>query len=150
MTHTNKRVTVLCCPKRLSSSGQLPGGVPVRTAEKGDGWGSHQPTLFPPLPTPRKHHVGENWRRTRLQLLQPDQRNGPGQTGAGKQGHSPLLIFMSQEKVLHLLPSEVELVVIVALNCLGLIHGVVQGQEEFFEGLHYGWWHTQVNLCNAA
>lgn len=73
-----------------------------------------------------------------------------GQGKRGKQGHSPLLIFMSQEKVLHLLPSEVELVVIVALNCLCLIHGVVQGQEEFFEGLHYGWWHTQVNLCNAA
>lgn len=70
--------------------------------------------------------------------------------GAGKQGHSPLLIFVSQEKVLHLLPSEVELVVIVALNCLGLIHGVIQGQKEFFEGLHYGWWHTQVNLGNAA
>lgn len=86
-THTNKRVTVLCCPKRLSSSGQLPGGVPVRTAEKGDGWGVPPAnTVSLPFPTPRKHHVGENWRRTRLQLLQPDRRYGPGQKGQANRG----------------------------------------------------------------
>lgn len=57
---------------------------------------------------------------------------------------------MSQEKVLHLLPSEVQLVVIVAFDCLSLIHRVIQRQKEFFEGFHYRWWHTQVNLRNAA
>lgn len=102
-----------------------------------------------PFPTPRKCHDGEN-QRTGLQLLQPDQRNGPGQKGAGKQGHSPLLVFMSQEKVLHLLPSEVQLVVVVAFDSLGLVHRVIQRQKELLEGLHYGWWHTQVNLCDAA
>lgn len=30
----------ICCPKGPGGSGQLPGGVPVRTVEKGDGVGA--------------------------------------------------------------------------------------------------------------
>lgn len=57
---------------------------------------------------------------------------------------------MSQEEILHLLPSKIQLVVIIALNCLCLIHRVIQRQEKLLEGFHHRWWHTQVNLCNAT
>lgn len=118
----------------------------MRTAEKGNGGGGVPPAnSFPPLPHSQEVPCwGE---------LEEDKAAAPlarPEKWGRQEGHSPLLIFMSQEKVLHLLPSEVELVVIVAFDCLSLIHRVIQGQEEFFEGLHYRWWHTQVNLCNAA
>lgn len=88
--------------------------------------GSHQPTGLPsPSPRPGSATVG----RTRGQGCSSSSqtREMGGAKGAGEQGHSPLLIFMSQEKILHLLPPEVQLVVIVALDCLGLIHRVIQG-----------------------
>lgn len=57
---------------------------------------------------------------------------------------------MSQEEILHLLSSKIQLVVIIALNCLCLIHRVIQRKEKFLERLHHRWWNTQVNLCYAA
>lgn len=68
----------------------------------------------------------------------------------GEEGHSPLLILVSQEEVLHLLPPEVQLVVVVALDRLGLVHSIIQGQEELLEGLHHRGRHAQVDLCYAA
>lgn len=66
------------------------------------------------------------------------------------QGHSPLLVLVGQEEVLHLLPPEVQLVVIIALYSLSLIHRVIQRQQELFESFHHGRWHTQIDLRNAA
>lgn len=88
---------------------------------------THQPVLlYFPSPTPRKFWIGEKGKRTGLQAPLA----GPGETCSGtertKTGHSPLLIFMSQKEILHLLPSEIQLIVIVTLHSLGLIHRVIQ------------------------
>lgn len=120
----------------------------MRKAEKEVGGIPPANSVSLPFPTPRKCHGGENQGQAAAPPARPEK--GARAKGAGKQGHSPLLIFMSQEKILHLLPPEVQLVVIVAFDCLGLIHRVIQRQEEFLEGLHYRWRHTQVNLSNAA
>lgn len=50
----------------------------------------------------------------------------------------PLLIFMSQKEVLHLLPTKVDLVLIVAFDGLSLINRIIQGQQELLKALHYG------------
>lgn len=50
----------------------------------------------------------------------------------------PLLIFVSQKEVLHLLPTKVDLVLIVAFDGLGLINRIIQGQQELLKALHYG------------
>lgn len=126
----------------------------VRTVEKGDwgsmggGLGSQSKEETPsanavtlPSPTPRKFQVGE-WEQERAAAPLA----GPGETCqgkvAGKEGHLPLLIFMSQEKILHLLPAKIQFVVIIAFDSLGLIHRVIQRKEELFEGLHHWWRHT--------
>lgn len=62
----------------------------------------------------------------------------------------PLLIFMSQKEVLHLLSAEVDLVLIVAFDCLSLIHRIVQGQQELFKALHYGRGWTQIHVMDVA
>lgn len=50
----------------------------------------------------------------------------------------PLLIFMGQKEVLHLLPTKVDLVLIVAFDGLSLINRIIQGQQELLKTLHYG------------
>ncbi len=62
----------------------------------------------------------------------------------------PLFIFMSQKEVLHLLPAEVNLVLIVAFYCLSFIHRVIQGQQELLKALHYGRGWTQIHVMDVA
>ena len=62
----------------------------------------------------------------------------------------PLFIFMSQKEVLHLLPTEVDLVLIVALDCLGLVHRIVQGQQELLKALHYGRGWPQIHVMEVT
>lgn len=62
----------------------------------------------------------------------------------------PLLIFMSQKEVLHLLSAEIDLVLIVAFDCLSLIHGIIQGQQKLFKTLHYGRRWTQIHFVDVA
>lgn len=62
----------------------------------------------------------------------------------------PLLIFMGQKEVLHLLPAKVDLVLIVAFDCFSLIHRIIQGEQEFLKALHYGRWWTQIHVMDVA
>lgn len=62
----------------------------------------------------------------------------------------PLFIFMSQKEVLHLLSAEVDLVLIVAFNCLSLIHRIIQGQQELLKGFHYGRGWTQIHVMDVT
>lgn len=50
----------------------------------------------------------------------------------------PLLIFMSQKEVLHLLSAEVNLVFIVAFDSLSFVHRIIQGQQELLKAFHNG------------
>ena len=147
-------------PQRTGGSGQLPGGG-LLTEDSGEGrWGghggregeeTHQPGVATPLPRPQKCWTGEMGRGQDCRLRWGAWGDVPG-TGwqAGGGGHSPLLILVSQEEILHLLPPEVQLVVVVALDCLSLVHSIIQGQQELLEGLHHGGRHAQVDLCYAA
>lgn len=62
----------------------------------------------------------------------------------------PLLVLVSQEEVLHLLPAEVALVLVVAFDRLGLVHRIVQGQQELLEALHYGRRWTQIYVVDVT
>lgn len=57
---------------------------------------------------------------------------------------------MSQKEVLHLLSAEVDLVLIVAFDCLRLIYRIIQGQQELLKALHYGRRWTQVHVMDVA
>lgn len=62
----------------------------------------------------------------------------------------PLLVLVGQKEVLHLLPAEVKLVVIVALHSLGIFHRVIQGQQELLEALHHWARGAHVHLMDIA
>lgn len=88
---------------------------------------THQPVLvYFPSPSPRRSGLGKTGRGQGCRLHWQGQGKRAREKTAREQGHSPLLIFVSQEEILHLLPSKVQLVVIIALNCLCLIHRVIQ------------------------
>lgn len=149
MTHTNKRIAVCVLYQEAKWLWSAAWRCPSEEGREGGGCDPTSQQCFPPLPHSQEvPRWGEPEDRAAAPPAKPEK--WARAKGAGKQGHSPLLVFVSQEKVLHLLPSEVQLVVIVAFNCLRLIHRVIQRQEELFEGLHYGRWHPQVNLCDAA
>lgn len=57
---------------------------------------------------------------------------------------------MSQKEVLHLLPAEVNLVLIVAFDCLSFIHRIIQGQQELLKALHYGRGWTQIHVMDVT
>lgn len=103
----------------------------------------HQPMLlYFPSPTPRKFQIGEMGAGEGCSPTGGARGNMPGKRCQGSGGHSPLLIFMSQEKVLHLLPSKIQFVVIIAFDSLGLVHRVIQRQEKLLKGLHHWWRHS--------
>lgn len=62
----------------------------------------------------------------------------------------PLFIFVRQKEVLHLLPAEVDLVLVVLIDGLRLVHGVVQGHQELLEVLHDGRGRTEVHVMDVA
>lgn len=57
---------------------------------------------------------------------------------------------MGQEEVLHLLPPEIDLVLIVAFDRLRLIHRVVQGQQELLKGLHHRKGRTKIHIMDVS
>jgi len=57
---------------------------------------------------------------------------------------------MSQKEVLHLLPAEVDLVLVIAFDCLSLLYGIIQGQQELFKALHYGRRWTQIHVMDVT
>lgn len=61
----------------------------------------------------------------------------------------PLFILMGQKEVLHLLPTEVDLVLVVAFDGFCLVHGVIKGQQELFKTLHYWRRRTQIHVMDV-
>lgn len=57
---------------------------------------------------------------------------------------------MGQEEVLHLLSTEVNLVIVVAFDGLRLIHRIVQGNQELLEGLHHRRRLNQIHVMNVS
>lgn len=57
---------------------------------------------------------------------------------------------MRQKKVLHLLPTKVNLVLIVSFDCLSLIDRIIQRQQELFKALHYGRRWTNIYVMDVA
>lgn len=66
--------------------------------------------------------------------------------GGGTPSNVPLLIFMGQEKILHLLTAKIKLIVVITLNGLRLVHRIIQREQEFLEALHHWGSHPQVHL----
>lgn len=57
---------------------------------------------------------------------------------------------MSQKEFLHLLSAEVYLVLIVAFDCLSLIHRIIQGQQKLLKALHYWRGRAQVHVMDVT
>lgn len=57
---------------------------------------------------------------------------------------------MSKEEVLHLLPSEVYLVLIITFDCFGLINRVIQRQKELLKALHHRRWQAQIHIMDVS
>jgi len=57
---------------------------------------------------------------------------------------------MSQKEVLHLLPAEVDLVLVVTFDRLRLLHRIIQRQQELLKGLHYGRGGTQIHVMEVT
>lgn len=56
---------------------------------------------------------------------------------------------MGQKEVLHLLPAEVDLVLVVPFDRLGLVHGIIQRQQELLKALHDGRRWTQIHVVDV-